>query len=214
LLQRLVEERMLVRDNQARGYRLGPLVYELGLAALPETNLREAAHPYLQLAAQQTGDMVFLLVRSGFETVCLDQVAGNFAIQTRLAGVGDRHPLGVGAGSLAMLAAMEVEDREIVIGAIRAQLAPYGLDEARLRERIDLAVHHGFALDDGETFPEVAALGLAIRDRYGAPVGAVFVASIRSRMTEGRILEARKRLEACVRGVEAVIASSAAPRRR
>src|SRR5690625_3602768 len=66
LLQRLVSERMLVRDPGQRGYRLGPLLYELGLAALPETNLRELSEPALQRLAQETGDMAFLILRSGF----------------------------------------------------------------------------------------------------------------------------------------------------
>src|SRR5690606_11299811 len=62
LLQRLVKERMLVRAPGQRGYRLGPLLYELGLAALPETNLRELSTPALHRLAQATGDMAFLLI--------------------------------------------------------------------------------------------------------------------------------------------------------
>src|SRR3546814_1842852 len=68
LLQRLVQERMLVRDPGQRGYRLGPLLHELGIAALPETNLRELSEPSLRLLAQSTGDMAFLIIRRGFET--------------------------------------------------------------------------------------------------------------------------------------------------
>ena len=52
LLQRLVQERMLVRDPGLRGYRLGPLLYELGLAALPETNLRQVAQPAVRVELQ------------------------------------------------------------------------------------------------------------------------------------------------------------------
>ncbi|HEY0835275.1 MAG TPA: IclR family transcriptional regulator [Azospirillum sp.] len=205
LLQRLVQERMLARDPGMRGYRLGPLLYELGLAALPETNLRELSQPALHALAQGTGDMAFLVVRSGFETVCLDRIAGNFAIQTMTQGVGDRHPLGVGAGGLAVLAALADGEVKIVMKAIAPQLRRYRLTERMLRERIDLTRERGSAVDEGSAALDVTAVGRAIRDCGGSPVGAVFVASIKSRMTELRQREVDKRLATCVAAIESAL---------
>lgn len=205
LLQRLVQERMLVRDAGQRGYRLGPLLYELGLAALPETSLREVSQPALQQVARSTGDMAFLVVRSGFETVCLDRIAGNFAIQTLTQGVGDRHPLGAGAGGLAVLAALADSEVKIVLKAIAPQLRRYRLTERTLRERIEQTRERGHAIDEGTAALDVTAIGRAIRDRAGSPLGAVFVASIRSRMTEARQREVDKRLVACVGAIEAAL---------
>jgi len=205
LLQRLEEERMLVRDPGLRGYRLGPLLYELGLAALPETNLRELSHPALQALARGSGDMAFLVVRSGFESVCVDRIAGNFAIQTMTQGVGDRHPLGVGAGGLAILAALSEADARIVATAVGPQLRRYRLTEKQLRERVEATRASGLALDEGSAALDVTALGRAVRDRSGAPVAAVFVASIKSRMTEARRREVDKRLLACVAAIEAAL---------
>jgi DNA-binding IclR family transcriptional regulator len=205
LLQRLEQERMLVRDPGAGGYRLGPLLYELGLAALPGTNLRETAHAALQALARGTGDMAFLVARSGFESVCLDRIAGNFAIQTLTQGVGDRHPLGVGAGGLAILAALTEAEAAIVLDAVVPQLRRYRLTEKQLRERIEATRERGIAIDEGSAALDVTAVGRAVRDGSGTPVGAVFVASIRSRMTENRQREVGKRLAACVNGVEAAL---------
>jgi len=205
LLQRLVQERMLVRDPGHRGYRLGPLLYELGLATLPETSLRELSQPALSLLAQTTGDMAFLVVRSGFESVCMNRIAGNFAIQTMTQGVGDRHPLGVGAGGLAILSALSDGELQIVIKAVAPQLRRYRLGEKSLRERVETTRARGHALDEGSAALDVTALGRAIRDRTGSPVGAVFVASIRSRMTEGRQREVDKRLATCVASIEAAL---------
>lgn len=205
LLQRLEQERMLVRDPGMRGYRLGPLLYELGLAALPETNLREVSHPALQALARATGDMAFLVVRSGFESVCLDRFAGNFAIQTMTQGVGDRHPLGVGAGGLAILAALGDSEAKIVINAVAPQLRRYRLTEKQLRERVEVTRERGVALDEGSAALDVTAVGRAIRDRTGTPVAAVFVPSIKSRMTESRQREVDKRLAACVSAIEAAL---------
>ncbi|GAB3648360.1 IclR family transcriptional regulator [Ramlibacter alkalitolerans] len=205
LLQRLVQERMLVRDAGHRGYRLGPLLYELGLAALPETSLRELSQGALQQLARGTGDMAFLVVRSGFESVCLDRIAGNFAIQTMTQGVGDRHPLGVGAGGLAILAALGEAEVKVVLKAIAPQLRRYRLTDRALRERREAARERGPALDEGSAALDVTAIGRPIRDRAGAPLAAVFVASIRSRMTEVRLRDVDKRLVACVTAIESAL---------
>ena len=206
LLQRLVQERMLVRDAGHRGYRLGPLLYELGLAALPETSLRELSQPALQQLARGTGDMAFLVVRSGFESVCLDRIAGNFAIQTMTQGVGDRHPLGVGAGGLAILAGLGEAEVKIVLKAIAPQLRRYRLTERALRERVEATRERGHAVDEGSAALDVTAIGRAVRDRTGAPLAAVFVASIRSRMGDARLREVDRRLVSCVTGIEAALA--------
>jgi DNA-binding IclR family transcriptional regulator len=206
LLQRLVQERMLARDPGTRGYRLGPLLYELGLAALPENGLRELSQPSLHLLAQSTGDMAFLIVRSGFDTVCLNRVAGKFAIQTLMQDVGDRHPLGVGAGGLAILSALSDSELRIVTTAVTSQLRRYHLTEKKLRERVDATRERGAALDEGVAALDVTALGRAIRDRTGSPVGAVFIASIRGRMVENRQREVDKCLASCVSAIEAKLA--------
>jgi len=205
LLQRLVHERMLVRDPGVHGYRLGPLLYELGLAALPETSLRELSQQALHLLAQSTGDMAFLVVRSGFESVCLNRIAGNFAIQTLTQGVGDRHPLGVGAGGLAILAALTDAELKIVMKAVAPLLRRYRLTERTLRERVEATRERGHAIDEGTAALDVTAIGRAVRDGTGAPVAAVFVASIRSRMVESRQREVDKRLAACVGAIAAAL---------
>src|SRR5690606_35482751 len=165
LLQRLVKDRMLVRDPGQRGYRLGPLLYELGLAALPDTNLREVSTPAMHRLAQATGDMAFLRVRSGFESVCVSRIAGKFNIQTLTRNVGDRHPLGVGAGGLALLAALSDNESETVLNAVAPLLPRYGVDRRALQARVATTRKRGYALDEGNAALDVTALGRAIRDR-------------------------------------------------
>lgn len=208
LLQRLVQERMLARDG-TRGYRLGPLLYELGLVALPETNLREVSQAALNDLAHATGDMVFLIVRSGFETVCLNRIAGNFPIQTMTRSVGDRHPLGVGAGGLAILAALGDPEVKIAIEGVAPQLSRYGLTEGVLHERVVATRKRGHAVDEGSAALDVTALGRPIHDRSRCPIAAVFVASIRSRMTPGRQREVDKQIAACVKTVEGALLHAA-----
>jgi len=206
LLQRLVEERMLVRVPGQRGYRLGPLLYELGLSALPEKNLKEACHAELRRLADQTGDMAFLVVRSGYESVCLDRIAGNFPIQTMTSGVGDRHPLGIGAGGLAILAALSDTEVDIVLDAVRPQLAQYEhFDTESLKASVERTRTQGYAFDQGTAAAGVSALGMAIRLPSGVPAAAVFIATISSRLDAPRRATQSKRLAACVKAMEAAL---------
>lgn len=205
LLQRLVLERMLVRDAKGMGYRLGPLLYELGLGSLPDNNLRHIAQSAMRRLADATGDMAFLIARSGYETVCLDRVAGTFAIQTLVGGVGDRHPLGIGAGGPAILSVLGEEDSEAIYRAVEPGLARYGLNVPILRERVASARKCGYALDDGVTVKGVTAVARPILNRFDAPVGAVFIASIQSRMTSDRCAEVDKHLLICVREIAAAL---------
>jgi DNA-binding IclR family transcriptional regulator len=205
LLQRLVQERMLVRDAGKPGYRLGPLAHELGLAARPETDLHEASLPALHRLASSTGEMTFLVKRSGFQTVCLDRITGDFPIRTLTRGVGDRHPLGAGAGGMAILAAMDDRELDTVAPELTGPLAPYGLTQDTLRGQVALARARGIAFDDGQAAPDVSAMGCAIHDRLGSPVGAVFIATIKNRLTPRLQADVGHRLSHCVRTIEAAL---------
>ncbi len=202
LLQRLVHERMLTRDR-AHGYRLGPLLYELGLATLPSTNLREVSQTSLQTLALSTGDMVFLVGRSGFESVCLDRIAGNFPIQTMTRAVGDRHPLGVGAGGLAILASLNDSDVRIAVEAVAPQLHRYKMSKTDLLNAVSSTrLRGGQALDEGSAALGVTAIGRTVFDRARSPVAAVFIASIRTRMTEGRLKNIDEQLVKIIKRIE------------
>jgi DNA-binding IclR family transcriptional regulator len=213
LLQRLVSERMLVRIPGQRGYRLGPLIYELGLCALPENNLKETCHPHLKRLAEQSGDMAFLVARSGFETVCLDRIAGNFHIQTLTSGVGDRHPLGIGVGGLAILSAMSDDEIDIALRAIEDKLARYpNYSIASLRQAIQRTREAGYALDDGVAATGVSAIGMEIKQAGGVAAAAVFITTISPRMDPSRRALLSRQLAACVKGVQADMSCCVAAR--
>jgi len=209
LLHRLSEERMLVRNPGQRGYRLGPLLYELGLCALPEHNLKEIVHPELARLADITGDMTFLVQRSGYETVCLDRIAGNFHIQTMTAGVGDRRPLGLGAGGQAILAGLSDAEIELVLGAIKHQLDGYELFTAEsLLADVTRCRELGYSIDENTAASGVSAIGKAIRLPSGAPIAAIFIATTSNRLHQSRRAKVVRCLGSCVAAIESELAKA------
>lgn len=189
LLKALLAEGMLVQDTRSRRYALGPLAFELGLAAAHRFNLREACAPILQTLAEQTGDTAFLFVRSGNDAVCLSRVRGAHPEQAPAVPVGSRQPLGVSAGGLALLSSLPPQEAERIVRAVDARVGVYGdLDAAQIHELCAQTRRMGYAWIANRAVPGVSAVGLAVTSANGTPVAAVTVAASHSRMSEQRVL--------------------------
>jgi DNA-binding IclR family transcriptional regulator len=94
-------------------------------------------------------------------------------------------------------------DGYVVIEKVAPQLRRYRLTEKLLLERVQATAERGVAIDEGSAAVDVTAIGRPILDKSGNAVAAVFVASIRARMVEGRLREVDKRLQACVGTIQA-----------
>ena len=108
ILQALVTERLVRQDARSKKYYLGSLVYEMGLAAAPQFDLRDVSRPYLQRVAEATGDTVFLTIRSGFDGVCAARAEGAYPVKAFVTDVGRHRPLNVGGGAVALLSCLDV----------------------------------------------------------------------------------------------------------
>lgn len=187
ILQRLVTEGLLTQDAENHRYQLGPLVFELGLAAAPQFNLKQICEAVLTSVAAQTGDTVFLSVRSGFDSVCLDRREGDFPIRTLTLDVGTRRPLGVGAGGMALLMSLNERDVHKIILGIAPRLKGYGtLTAPILFKLIERARKLGYALNDHQVTPGALSVGLPILNPHGAPYAAISVGAIVERMNPER----------------------------
>ena len=187
IMRGLMSQGMAVQDAKTKTYRLGPAVYELGLAAVHYHNLREICQPTLRNLAHRTGDSVFLTLRSGMDSVCIDCIEGNFIMENRTLDIGGRLPLGVGAGGLALL--LQLGDEEIQ--AVMATNAPRfllfrSLTDTRLRKAIELSRKVGYAVNDEDVLPGVAAIGAPIVDSGGTCYAAISIAGIASRLQKPR----------------------------
>lgn len=188
LLKALVAEGMLTQHAGSRRYSLGSLLFELGLAAAHQFNLRDICQPVLATLAEVSGDTAFLFVRSGNDAVCIARVQGTFPIQTPAVPVGARQPLGVNAGGLALLSALPVCEVSDIVEAIAPRLSIYGnLSAALIVEYCARARKTGYALIGNRAVPGVTAVGLPVLSSSGLPIAALAVAATSSRMVEARV---------------------------
>ena len=153
----------------------------------------------MQALAEATEDTVYLVIRSGFDAVCMHRIEGSFPIRTLVLEVGSRRPLGVGAGGLAILAAIGQQEQEDVIERVAPQLGAFGhLTAESASEACAAARARGAAVIEGTINLGVVAVGHSFRDAMGQAVGALSVAALSQRMTNPRIQTIAQQLrEAC-----------------
>jgi DNA-binding IclR family transcriptional regulator len=188
LLQSLIGEGMVEQDERSKLYRLSIDFFALAAKAGNPGNLRALCRPVLLRLCASLGDSIFLLVRSGFEAVCLDRSEGPFPIRSFTGDVGGRVALGVGQGALAILAFLPQEEREEVIRFNLARVREYGVyDEVYLRTEIERVRQAGFAARNSGLLEGMAGVAVPILDREGRAVAALAVGTIADRLNPDRL---------------------------
>lgn len=188
LLKSLLEEGMVEQDARNKRYRLSLEFFALAAKAGNTGNLREVVRPSMLRLSASLGDSLFLLARSGFDAICLDRSEGPYPIRTFTGDIGGRVALGVGQGSLAILAFLPEDERETVIQYNLPRLKDFHLyDEVLLRAEIDNVRRLGYAARNTGVLPGMAGVGVPILDRSGRAVAALSVATISDRLNADRL---------------------------
>ena len=212
ILKCLIAEGLVRQNPETRHYFLGHLIFELGLAATSSFNLRDICHPSLVRLAGKSGDTVFLTIRSGADSVCIDRVEGAFPIKTFTLDVGTRRPLGVGAGGLALLMKLPEQTQQEIVSANALRLSAYNnLTVPVVMKLLKRCRDLGFALNDAQVTPGSTSVGLPIRSRSEEPVLAVSIGAISSRMTRERQKELASMIRAELENLEPYIEDTAHP---
>jgi DNA-binding IclR family transcriptional regulator len=188
LLQALERQGFLAQDGVTKFYHLGPESFVIGTLAHERYGIHRAALPSLARLATASEDTAFLTVRRDWHGVCLHRQEGAFPIRSYVLQAGDRHPLGVGAGSLAILAALPPAEAEAIIEHNTPDLlARYpGFAPERLREQTALARANGYAFNPGQLYAGSWAVGVAVVNRAGQCDGALSIAAIDQRLQPAR----------------------------
>jgi DNA-binding IclR family transcriptional regulator len=162
--------------------------------------LRELCSRAMEMLSVETGDTSFLVVRSGFDAVCMHRHEGEFPIRALVLEVGGRRPLGVGAAGLALLAAVNEDERHQIIERIGPKLSVFGgLTAGDLEHACEKTREQGTAIIHETLSLGVSAVGHAFCDELGHPVGALSVAALSHRMTGERVKRIAELLkDACI----------------
>jgi len=180
ILNVLVDEGLINYNSQSRLYHLGIGLYILGSEA-KQYQLRDIYKSTLENVAEQTGDTAFLVIREGYDVLCIDRVVGSDRIKVLSFDVGDRRPLGVGAGSLAILASLPEDQVNKIVQHNEPRYAFFrGFAPEDLKRMIQSYRTDGYAVNS--VTPHIVSVGVCLRDCAGDVLGAISVSGIVSKM--------------------------------
>ena len=188
LLTALMAEGMVEQDPDTRKYFLGPECHVLGNLAGERHGMNRAAADSVARLARQCGDSAFFSLRSDVFAVCMLREDGDYPLKTHVLMPGDRHPLGVGAGSLAMLAALSDDGVEQCLQANAQLLADRypNYSPGFLREQVAQSRERGYAVNRGRVVAGSWGLGVPLLDGGGRVLGALSIAAVESRLGDDR----------------------------
>lgn len=192
LLNGLTDQGLVDHDDGTGRYFVGIKMLSWASAARNRFSIARLAETALTRLARRTEDTVYLVGRIGDEAVCLDCREGDFPIKALTLNVGDRRPLGIGAGSLAVLAALPDDEIERILVQRAGARSRYSFSEAKLRQMIETTRLNGHSYNDVhiqekmKDLTGMAAVAVAIRRSDGTPVAALHVTSITSRLAPPR----------------------------
>lgn len=186
-------------------FSLTARVLELGYAYLSSMSLPEIAQPHLERLSAEVHESCSMSVLDGTDIVYVGRVAVS-RIMTVSINLGTRLPAYATSMGHVLLAGLSAAEFEAFLAVTEIQkLTAHTLSsEAELRAEIERVREQGWALVDQELEEGVRSVAAPIRDRAGAVVAAVNVATHAGRTTTETVcrelvpplLAAAKRIEA------------------
>jgi DNA-binding IclR family transcriptional regulator len=213
VLEVLMHDGFVSRDEKTKRYRLGPELLALGSAALRRFDPQPIVQPSLMRLAGLFGDSVMLSIPSGVESVCVAFVEGTYPIRSNYQSVGSRRPLGVGAGGLALLAWLPPDVQKAALEVIGPQLRQFPRLNVKLLERLAAESREkGYAVMLDLALDNWGGIATPLLGPDGMPVGAIGIGALseRIRQREPQLAKALKKERALcqVQWTDALVSGS------
>lgn len=185
ILSVLVSEGILASNPKSKCYHLGMEVYLLADTAR-QFFIRDQFRSVLEQIAKETEDTVFLLIRSGNDVLCIDRMEGKFPIRMMTIDVGVRKPLGIGAGSVSLIAFLPDEEFEKVLAVNANRYAQFKITVERIKCMGISSRRLGYVVSENLFHEGVTSIGVPIINSQGEIVAAITVSTISQRMPAKR----------------------------
>lgn len=191
LLGALLREGLVEQNAEDRHYQIGLQMLSLMPAGGHQFAMHRMLDRGLARIARETGFTALFVVRSGVDGICLDRIDGDPMSPSPLMVAGSRWPLGMGSGSLAMLAALPNEEVDAIIICQAHNYLRFnpGFTPDALRRMVARTRAEGFGWYDGLLVDSLAGIGVAVLDEGGAPVASLSMAGSRERLCPERLPE-------------------------
>lgn len=178
LLASLESKGFVLRDSQTDKYRLGFRVWELSANLTHSDDPATILLPEMERLRETLGETISLYIRDGLERIRIQAVQSNQAIR-RVAPIGARMPLSVGASSKVLVA---YADKAILENVLADTNWPQAVNRQVYQEQLEEIHRLGYAMSVEEREQGAAAISAPIFNRHGKLVAALAVSGPSSRM--------------------------------
>lgn len=179
LLASLEGKGFVIRDPATEKYRLGFRVWELSANLSQTDDPAQILLPEMERLRDLLGETISLYIRDGDERIRIQAVQGNQAIR-RVAPVGARLPLYVGASSKVLIA---FANAEILEKLIKDPAWPVSIEREAFVKQMEDIRKSGYATSIEEREPGAAAVAAPIINRAGKLMAALSVSGPANRLT-------------------------------
>lgn len=184
ILNSLVDHQLLHKAQGDKCYRLGTKLLIYGAKAAKGPGLRRHFQPALERLRRSTGETVMLMARDRDDSVCIDRYDSEFQMQTLTGSVGGSVPLGLGPGSLAILAFIDEESQQAILARNVSRFSNWpALTRDKVQSLISQTSEQGYALDPGELLPGIGGVSVPIRVAGAGVVGSLGLTVLSPRLT-------------------------------
>jgi DNA-binding IclR family transcriptional regulator len=175
-LVRTLETVGALRQQDGKGYVLGPSLITLCQAALRATRLHDIVRPYLEDLAERVGETVVLAVLDRNEIVYVDRIESDQILIPRTK-LGSRLPAYCTSTGQALLAGLpDDEVRRRFRGLEFKKVATHTAESVdELLARLATTRRRGYALNDEELAVGHRAVAAPVRDHRGDAVAAISI---------------------------------------
>jgi DNA-binding IclR family transcriptional regulator len=169
LLAELADWGALTRRADGR-YEIGRKLWDLGLLAPVQLELRQVAAPFLQDLHTTIRDTVHLAVRDGLQALYVERISGRESVPV-VSQVGSRLPLHATGVGKVLLAAAPHDVVEQALRSLSRQTRNTVVEPGRLRRELAEVRRRRYARTSEEMSPGAASLAVPVQvERRGGPV--------------------------------------------
>lgn len=206
LVSELTNGGALTRREDGR-YVIGRKIWDLGLLAPAQTELREVASPFLHDIYGATLATVHLGVREGSRVLYLDRLSGHTSVPV-LHQLGSRLPLhATGVGKV--LLAHAPEDVQLTVLANLERVTRFTITQpGRMRQQLARVRQEGFSYTHEEMSLGACSVAVPVRDRSDRVIAALGIVVPDLKRNRARLVAA---LEVASMGIGRVMRDRAKP---
>ncbi|WP_413733444.1 IclR family transcriptional regulator [Sodalis sp. RH21] len=185
LLAMLIHRGFVCQDEN-RVYRPGPMLVDIGLAAVQKMDVRMQARPFLEKLANEFGETVHLVSLERDQVRYIDAIESGHALRViaRTGQVLPAHCTSAGKALLGELTPAQV--RMLYAGKELVKITANSISSLDVLEQVLAEVRiQGYAVNHGENDESVGSVAVALVNALDRPVASIAVAMPENRMHPG-----------------------------